>query len=158
MYLWFYLLFENEKLQVYLPLITLKTSVYFKPTGTLAQRLECSPMARETWVQSQVESYLTIGQTGLLFGKIPLDMPGNVSEIVSTSIMWPRAELQVHFLYLNLKNLSYLKHTTTLICCALHSFKLKSIREQVSHTLMLHGKKTQWLCPCNSMDAPCGCW
>ena len=23
----------------------------------LAQRLECSPMARETWVQSQVESY-----------------------------------------------------------------------------------------------------
>ena len=25
--------------------------------GTLAQRLECSPMARETWVQSQVESY-----------------------------------------------------------------------------------------------------
>ena len=26
-------------------------------TGTLAQRLECSPMARETWVQSQVESY-----------------------------------------------------------------------------------------------------
>ena len=24
---------------------------------TLAQRLECSPMARETWVQSQVESY-----------------------------------------------------------------------------------------------------
>ena len=22
-----------------------------------AQRLECSPMARETWVQSQVESY-----------------------------------------------------------------------------------------------------
>ena len=23
-------------------------------TGTLAQRLECSPMARETWVQSQV--------------------------------------------------------------------------------------------------------
>ena len=29
----------------------------FKSTGTLAQRLECSPMARETWVQSQVESY-----------------------------------------------------------------------------------------------------
>ena len=28
-----------------------------KNTGTLAQRLECSPMARETWVQSQVESY-----------------------------------------------------------------------------------------------------
>ena len=26
-------------------------------TGTLAQRLECSPMAWETWVQSQVESY-----------------------------------------------------------------------------------------------------
>ena len=26
-------------------------------SGTLAQRLECSPMARETWVQSQVESY-----------------------------------------------------------------------------------------------------
>ena len=26
-------------------------------TGTLAQQLECSPMARETWVQSQVESY-----------------------------------------------------------------------------------------------------
>ena len=26
-------------------------------TGTLAQRLECSPTARETWVQSQVESY-----------------------------------------------------------------------------------------------------
>ena len=26
-------------------------------TGTLAQRLECSSMARETWVQSQVESY-----------------------------------------------------------------------------------------------------
>ena len=25
--------------------------------GTLAQRLGCSPMARETWVQSQVESY-----------------------------------------------------------------------------------------------------
>ena len=25
--------------------------------NTLAQRLECSPMARETWVQSQVESY-----------------------------------------------------------------------------------------------------
>ena len=24
---------------------------------TLAQRLECSPMAKETWVQSQVESY-----------------------------------------------------------------------------------------------------
>ena len=24
---------------------------------TLAQRLECSPVARETWVQSQVESY-----------------------------------------------------------------------------------------------------
>ena len=24
---------------------------------SLAQRLECSPMARETWVQSQVESY-----------------------------------------------------------------------------------------------------
>ena len=23
----------------------------------MAQRLECSPMARETWVQSQVESY-----------------------------------------------------------------------------------------------------
>ena len=23
----------------------------------VAQRLECSPMARETWVQSQVESY-----------------------------------------------------------------------------------------------------
>ena len=30
---------------------------YNKVTGTLAQRLECSPMARETWVQSQVESY-----------------------------------------------------------------------------------------------------
>ena len=29
----------------------------FKSTGTLAQRLECSPIARETWVQSQVESY-----------------------------------------------------------------------------------------------------
>ena len=29
----------------------------FLTTGTLAQRLECSPMARETWVQSQVESY-----------------------------------------------------------------------------------------------------
>ena len=29
----------------------------FERTGTLAQRLECSPMARETWVQSQVESY-----------------------------------------------------------------------------------------------------
>ena len=28
-----------------------------KWSGTLAQRLECSPMARETWVQSQVESY-----------------------------------------------------------------------------------------------------
>ena len=27
-----------------------------KTTGTLAQRLGCSPMARETWVQSQVES------------------------------------------------------------------------------------------------------
>ena len=27
---------------------------YFKG---VAQRLECSPMARETWVQSQVESY-----------------------------------------------------------------------------------------------------
>ena len=26
-------------------------------TKILAQRLECSPMARETWVQSQVESY-----------------------------------------------------------------------------------------------------
>ena len=26
-------------------------------TGKLAQRLECSPVARETWVQSQVESY-----------------------------------------------------------------------------------------------------
>ena len=26
-------------------------------SGTLAQRLECSPMAREPWVQSQVESY-----------------------------------------------------------------------------------------------------
>ena len=25
--------------------------------GTLAQTLECSPMAWETWVQSQVESY-----------------------------------------------------------------------------------------------------
>ena len=30
---------------------------YIYITGTLAQRLECSPMARETWVQSQVESY-----------------------------------------------------------------------------------------------------
>ena len=31
---------------------------YYKVlTGTLAQRLGCSPMARETWVQSQVESY-----------------------------------------------------------------------------------------------------
>ena len=30
---------------------------YKSLTGTLAQRLECSPMARETWVQSQVESY-----------------------------------------------------------------------------------------------------
>ena len=29
-------------------------------TWTLAQRLECSPMARETWVQSQVESYQTL--------------------------------------------------------------------------------------------------
>ena len=27
------------------------------PLYILAQRLECSPMARETWVQSQVESY-----------------------------------------------------------------------------------------------------
>ena len=26
-------------------------------THTLAKRLECSPLARETWVQSQVESY-----------------------------------------------------------------------------------------------------
>ena len=31
--------------------------IYIHSTGTLAQRLECSPMARETWVQSQVESY-----------------------------------------------------------------------------------------------------
>ena len=31
--------------------------LYWPLTGTLAQRLECSPMARETWVQSQVESY-----------------------------------------------------------------------------------------------------
>ena len=30
---------------------------YYTYIGTLAQRLECSPMARETWVQSQVESY-----------------------------------------------------------------------------------------------------
>ena len=34
---------------------------YFEVTRVLcvylAQRLECSPMARETWVQSQVESY-----------------------------------------------------------------------------------------------------
>ena len=30
---------------------------FYGITGTLAQRLECSPMARETWVQSQVESY-----------------------------------------------------------------------------------------------------
>ena len=29
----------------------------YKTNLTLAQRLECSPMARETWVQSQVESY-----------------------------------------------------------------------------------------------------
>ena len=28
-----------------------------KQNKDLAQRLECSPMARETWVQSQVESY-----------------------------------------------------------------------------------------------------
>ena len=32
-------------------------SLYYSLTGTLAQRLECSPMARETWIQSQVESY-----------------------------------------------------------------------------------------------------
>ena len=31
--------------------------VILKRVLTLAQRLECSPMARETWVQSQVESY-----------------------------------------------------------------------------------------------------
>ena len=30
---------------------------YFYLYRTLAKRLECSPMARETWVQSQVESY-----------------------------------------------------------------------------------------------------
>ena len=31
--------------------------VHFMFVRTLAKRLECSPMARETWVQSQVESY-----------------------------------------------------------------------------------------------------
>ena len=31
--------------------------VHLSMERTLAQRLECSPMARETWVQSQVESY-----------------------------------------------------------------------------------------------------
>ena len=31
--------------------------LYVKRTSNVAQRLECSPMARETWVQSQVESY-----------------------------------------------------------------------------------------------------
>ena len=34
-----------------------KLVCYYELSGTLAQRLECSPMARETWVQSQVESY-----------------------------------------------------------------------------------------------------
>ena len=29
----------------------------YKQYRTLAKRLECSPMARETWVQSQIESY-----------------------------------------------------------------------------------------------------
>ena len=29
----------------------------FPKKGDLAQQLECSPMARETWVQSKVESY-----------------------------------------------------------------------------------------------------
>ena len=33
---------------------------------TLAQRLECSPMARETWVQSQVESYQRLKKWNLL--------------------------------------------------------------------------------------------
>ena len=37
-------------------IISLKTFIS-DFSGTLAQRLECSPMARETWVQSQVESY-----------------------------------------------------------------------------------------------------
>ena len=31
--------------------------VLIRADRTLAKRLECSPMARETWVQSQVESY-----------------------------------------------------------------------------------------------------
>ena len=35
----------------------LQYNIITTKTGTLAQRLECSPMARETWVQSQVESY-----------------------------------------------------------------------------------------------------
>ena len=34
---------------------TNKASFYIYIPGTLAQRLGCSPMARETWVQSQVE-------------------------------------------------------------------------------------------------------
>ena len=32
-------------------------NLHYVQNRTLAQRLECSPMARETWVQSQVESY-----------------------------------------------------------------------------------------------------
>ena len=38
-----------------------------KPKGmNRAQRLECSPMARETWVQSQVESYQRLKKWNLI--------------------------------------------------------------------------------------------
>ena len=38
-------------------LVVTDKKVRRKKEKILAQRLECSPMARETWVQSQVESY-----------------------------------------------------------------------------------------------------
>ena len=50
-------LFSNNYLFSLLPLSSLFCIMQQFHTGTLAQRLGCSPMARETWVQSQVESY-----------------------------------------------------------------------------------------------------
>ena len=47
----------NPGLQTILHELNMYIPNIYDITGTLAQRLGCSPMARETWVQSQVESY-----------------------------------------------------------------------------------------------------
>ena len=47
-YIYIYILYTHHYIYIY---------IYIYYTHTMAQRLECSPMARETWVQCQVESY-----------------------------------------------------------------------------------------------------